>query len=337
MSNIYGGAFWVGSSFIFDKIYPNFNTLQNSIKNENGVQSDDGVFALRYVLVKYCDTAFSHDERIAIEQNLENKPTTEDANKYYENYITDNNRSYDRKVFRKFYKNNKPFYEEIANLSTTLSAENLDAIKNEVMGLNISNSSGGYSLIQTTDKTNENLASGAYSSAFGLKNTSSNNCSVAFGGGNRSTGAYALATGYQTQAKGNYSFTSGYGTNATGQASCAFGRYTTARSIYSFAQGYNTIASLPYSAAFGKYNDNTVSNWLFAVGNGVSSADKNNAFVVYSDGGAEISFNRETDNAIISRACINELIDKKIASLIGVYNDTAVPEGATEDIVILYI
>jgi hypothetical protein len=61
-NNFYGGIIYPNNSFVFDKIY-------NSFKEANDNVNTDAVLVGRYILVAYCNTAFTKDERTRIESN----------------------------------------------------------------------------------------------------------------------------------------------------------------------------------------------------------------------------------------------------------------------------
>jgi hypothetical protein len=121
MNNLYGGIMYPYSSFVFDKIYDNYTTME---KNANS----DGILVGRYVLISYCDTAFTQDERNILNglasQNSYG-PYTKDSDEYayITNCIADKAKAKDRVVYRKKYdaKTSKFEYEEVAILHSTVS------------------------------------------------------------------------------------------------------------------------------------------------------------------------------------------------------------------------
>jgi hypothetical protein len=119
-NNLYGGISYPNSSFVFDKIY-------SSYAEADSHKQDDGVLVGRYILVAYCDTAFSQDERNNLigEIGASFVPHTgenlTDAQKFQNNFIYDGRVLNDRKVYRKIYKDNDYRYEEIALLNSSLS------------------------------------------------------------------------------------------------------------------------------------------------------------------------------------------------------------------------
>ena len=125
-------------------------------------------------------------------------------------------------------------------------------------------------------------ATGNYSSAFGQGVRSLGTASTAIGSNNTAAHASSsLALGYNINAFAKYSTAIGYNTDAYGRNSTAIGSRTTSASAYSFVTGrYNIL-------------EGDSLNWiyydpLFVVGNGSSSAVRNNAFTIYKDGDAKL-------------------------------------------------
>lgn len=149
---------------------------------------------------------------------------------------------------------------------------------------------------------------GYHSFAFG-KNTKASN-SYAFAGGlsSRAEGSYSLAFGFSCEAFGNYSTAIGFDSEAdatggvaigraaivNGQYGTAFGHTTRANGYNSFAAGRVTFARSGYETVFGRYNTTSgivhdADGWdeedqLFVVGNGTSSSNQKDAFVIYKNG-----------------------------------------------------
>ena len=128
----------------------------------------------------------------------------------------------------------------------------------------------------------ETKAIGSVSHAEGRYATASGTQSHAEGYGSNASGSVSHAEGYSSNASASYSHAEGRYTTASGAQSHAEGYYTTASGKYSHASGYYVNADEDYQTAIGKYNK-SVSDALFMVGNGVSSARKN-AFTVLSSG-----------------------------------------------------
>lgn len=209
MSNIYGGRVYENSSFVFDKIYTNHASLD----------VNDGVYPLRYVLIKYCDTAFTASEQAAI---AESQGTTDEEKVWYKNYVADGGISYDRKVFRKEVNSEGNLeYKEFATLNVGAAIEGY-----QEKNLNLANGKGAGSLQSPTS-----AAVGNYATALGLHGTAYSTFSLAAGGGaiagnteyEPDESMSAIALGNSVQATGKYSFASGLSTAASGNGSTAMG------------------------------------------------------------------------------------------------------------------
>ncbi len=110
------------TSFTFDHIYCSYKEAQDAL---NSTDTKEQVLIGRYVLVAYCDTAFTQDERNKImatdkEQKYVGEDLT-DEQKFWNNFFDDGKICNDRKVYRKIYKNNVYSYQEIAQLNSGLS------------------------------------------------------------------------------------------------------------------------------------------------------------------------------------------------------------------------
>lgn len=149
---------------------------------------------------------------------------------------------------------------------------------------------------------------GNYSFAAGLSTTASGSQSVAMGSQNVASGDFSFAFGNQTNASGFNSFTFGFNTDATANYSTAWGTYTnafgdhstawgvgsTASAYYSTAWGQNTVAPSLVETALGRYNTSYtpaggVFDWnsadrLFSIGNGTSTTNRSDAFVLMKSG-----------------------------------------------------
>lgn len=331
MSNIYGGRVYENSSFVFDKVYSNHASLKNA---------DDGVYPLRYVLIKYCDTAFTASEQaeIAITKNPEDLEG--DKKLWYDNYVADDRISYDRKVFRKEVKADGSLeYKEFATLNVGAAIEGY-----QEKNLNLNNGKGAASLQSPTS-----TADGNYATALGLNGTAYGTYSLAAGGGavagnkkDPDGSMSAIALGNTVQATGKYSFASGLSTAASGNGSTAMGWKTESDGWGSFSTGLYTNASRDGQTVVGI--SNASSGGLFVVGNGadVPDSNKSNAFEVFADGHAELAKTGAGDNAVIRREDLNNRISElvKVVSKESVTVDSdgnvTMPEGVTAEIVILY-
>lgn len=126
-----------------------------------------------------------------------------------------------------------------------------------------------------------NTATGDYSHAEGTKTRAPGNNSHAEGEITEALGYDSHAEGYCTQAKGSCSHAEGYNTSALGGNSHAEGDYATASGPRSHAEGRYTIAASDCQHVQGKYNvRDSEGKYAFIIGNGVSPADRSNAFAV---------------------------------------------------------
>lgn len=129
------------------------------------------------------------------------------------------------------------------------------------------------------------------------------------GNSTKAIGAYSHAEGNNTTASGQYSHAEGNSTKAFGVYSHAEGNGTTARGSYSHAQNYATTAGQENQTAMGKYNNNKT-NTLLEVGNGTSYTACSNAFEVYSDGHAEVQTQGTTDNSVVIKSHLDNVLPK---------------------------
>ena len=111
----------------------------------------------------------------------------------------------------------------------------------------------------------------------------------------RAIGGESLAVGNMTDAEGAYSVATGLLTDANGTASVAMGNQSSAEGNGSMAFGLVAEAFSFAEIAVGTYSDfytpNSTTNWdvndrIFSVGNGTSSANRNNALTIYKSGNA---------------------------------------------------
>lgn len=135
-------------------------------------------------------------------------------------------------------------------------------------------------------------ASGDDSHAEGVGTIASGSSSHAEGNWTTASGNYSHAEGDNTTASGYSSHAEGYSTQANGSSSHVEGVGTTASGDYSHAEGYYTITYNKAEHASGQYNVSSSAsttfgdsgNTLFSVGNGISSANKHNAFEIRQNG-----------------------------------------------------
>lgn len=71
----------------------------------------------RYVLLCYCRTAFTEEEKLDIENRESDEGLTNDRLEYWKNYNTDNKISKDRMIYKKVYKDEKIQYIEIGRIN----------------------------------------------------------------------------------------------------------------------------------------------------------------------------------------------------------------------------
>lgn len=122
--------------------------------------------------------------------------------------------------------------------------------------------------------------------------------------GSKASGDYSHAEGHRAYAIGYAAHSEGYNTIASGSSSHAEGYNTTASGYYSHAGGYYTKANKDYQTAIGKYNQN-VNNALLEIGNGTADDARSNAFVVYSDGRAELGADPTTAMGVATKQYVD--------------------------------
>jgi hypothetical protein len=147
-------------------------------------------------------------------------------------------------------------------------------------------------------------AGGFAATALGNATTASAGYSTAMGIGTTASGLYSTAMGNGTTASADYSTTLGWNSAASGAVSLATGFNTLAAGNYSTAAGYRTEANSYAGYALGRYNvgGGTPTVWatadpLFEVGNGTSTASRNNAFTILKNG--QIGINNATPSYLV--------------------------------------
>ncbi len=154
-----------------------------------------------------------------------------------------------------------------------------------------------------------NIASGSYSTAFGVMTEALTTASFTSGVRTIASGGWATAMGFESVASGNISFTAGDICTASGHKSVAMGYATTASGYASIATGQGTVASGTRAAAMGdgtkaqsyaslavgqfNLDNGNSASWvetdpLFMVGNGTGNSSRSNAFTVRKDGNVGI-------------------------------------------------
>ena len=106
-TNIYKGQ--TTGWYEFDKI------IYGSAKNN--LDSTDEIMLGRYVLLCYCSTAFTEEEKLDIESRETNDGLTDDRLEYWTNYNADNKISKDRMIYKKIYIGNEIQYIEIGRVN----------------------------------------------------------------------------------------------------------------------------------------------------------------------------------------------------------------------------
>ncbi|HAU88348.1 MAG TPA: hypothetical protein DCW90_23595 [Lachnospiraceae bacterium] len=151
------------------------------------------------------------------------------------------------------------------------------------------------------------IASKYSSHAEGHSTTASGERSHAEGHSTTASGEDSHAEGYGTKAYGDYSHAEGFNTKASGNRSHAEGTVSIASGLHSHAEGLGTIASGDYQHVQGKYNKESISKYIFIIGNGASDTVRSNAFSV--DWSGKIYVNNATEGVDVSVVSnnVNEL------------------------------
>jgi hypothetical protein len=146
---------------------------------------------------------------------------------------------------------------------------------------------------------------GLYSFASGYDAEASGVSSVAMGDSLEVTGDYSVGFGAYNDADGQGSFVAGWSNYADGNYSVALNKGTDADGNYSSVFGYSTDADAYASFVLGRYNveRGNSTSWvetdpLFVIGNGTSSGNRNDAFVVKKNGEIEITGDITSDGEI---------------------------------------
>ncbi|GEM_PF-1516218 len=197
---------------------------------------------------------------------------------------------------------------------------------------------------------NANSTIGNYSFATGYGTTASGNYSIAIGremaaSGDNSTaiafydstvsGPYATIIGKDVIATAANSTALGHGTLASGQYATAMGDGTEARAFASLVAGQNNVIS-------GTTNSWVLTDPLFAIGNGASSAARSNAFTVLKDSRVGINVPNPTSTGLNPNMEFKLTIDKGVAAgtadggifAVGTYNPANVALTTLADYVI---
>ena len=163
------------------------------------------------------------------------------------------------------------------------------------IGLGVAIKASGYAAVALGDGVE---ATGNYSIAFGLNTEAQGDNSTAFGSSTDAIGIYSTAFGSNTEAQGDNSTAFGNSTTANGYSSTAFGISTTAEGSYTTAFGVYTTAYSLSEIAIGIHNTAYTPNStnafdsedrLFVIGNGTSTSDLSDAFVVNKNGNVSLN------------------------------------------------
>ena len=122
-----------------------------------------------------------------------------------------------------------------------------------------------------------------------------------------SSNSHSFAEGFRTTASGSYAHAEGADTTASNDYAHAEGANTVASGAASHASGLNTNAKLQAQTVVGKFNADAA-NSLFIVGNGTadSAAGRTNAFVVYSDGHAEVGLAPTNNMDVVTKQYVDD-------------------------------
>ena len=107
--------------------------------------------------------------------------------------------------------------------------------------------------------------------------------------------SYSSISSLGAGATGINSTAMGSNNTASGENSTSLGNNTTAIGNNSTSMGINTIATAYASTAIGKFSEADV-NGLFIVGNGTSTSNRNNAFIIKEDG--KVGIGRNTPSSL---------------------------------------
>ncbi len=136
---------------------------------------------------------------------------------------------------------------------------------------------------------NNTIASGSYSTAFGLNSTASGIYSIVAGQGSIASGNSSIAMGSTCTASGVYSIAMCRGTVASDSASVSIGYHSTSTGKYALSFGYETDASGNYSTALGYYSNTNGRKGSFVYADQSSITPTNstadNQFMVRASGG----------------------------------------------------
>ena len=137
----------------------------------------------------------------------------------------------------------------------------------------------------------ENIASGNFSTAMGVKTTASGECSAAIGYNSTSSGPYSIAVGESSIASGSTSTAMGIGTRASGAISTAMGYKTISHDFSETAIGHFSTTSTGDALTF------LLTNNAFKIGNGTSGSPSD-CFKVDFSGNTTITGNAIVEDSV---------------------------------------
>jgi len=162
-------------------------------------------------------------------------------------------------------------------------------------------------------------ATGNFSTALGGDTKASGDISFASGNLSHAMGLTSSAMGKETIAQGDFSTATGLLSKAIGNTSFAMGFNTTANGFDSVSMGNSTKADASTSLAIGRYNTGggNATNWIltdpiFEIGIGTSSANKFNALTVLKNGTITAP---SLTNTLIDNAGNKALLTKEYADV----------------------
>ncbi|MDY0090935.1 MAG: tail fiber domain-containing protein [Flavobacteriaceae bacterium] len=149
----------------------------------------------------------------------------------------------------------------------------------------------------------ETIASGNWATAFGINTEASGNASMVLGNNNTASGSTSMVWGRNNEASRFASTAFGFNTIANEQVATAWGEGTNANGRWSTAFGYGNTANSELEVVLGRYatigafnpTDWIGNNRLFAIGNGSSDMNRNDAIVVLKNGWTGIGRNPTTN------------------------------------------
>lgn len=199
--------------------------------------------------------------------------STNDVNLKRARVVDNNGKSYIRVTGTVTSSDLEPIKEALGEPTDTSSDNTVIGLLKKIdvkqfgVGQAYPSSTGGEIFNYYGTDSNKNIASGKYSTARGLHNTSSGICAISSGTNNTASGAYSTAIGQSNTASGGTSFAAGTNNAASGVYSTAIGQANTASGGTSFTAGMSNTASTTGTIALGAYNQNS-GNYAITLGVG---------------------------------------------------------------------